>query len=378
MKLTNLNVKVRWIALATIVLLSALLVLIPFLKNEQTYEESARPYFQHNGEISIPESSPIRDKIKTEQVQTEILSRQISGPASVEANPLKMANIFPPVNGRVMRLYVNIGDHIRKGQALFEIYSSEIAEVQTEYISARSSMAQAERELRRKEDLHDKRISPQRELEEARTQFEIAKSELEGASLKLQILGLSEDEIGKPLVVRSPINGRLVDMTVSQGEFISDAEKPLMVIADLSSIWVTSNIQEKDIRFISTGLQVSARFPAYPDEVYNGQVLFVSDILNTETRTTKAIIQFDNPDIKLKPGMFASVVFHTTPAEMVVISPESVLQRRDYNYVYVETTPYHFEKRIISVGENIEGKLVIPDGLKTGESIVTVNAVLLP
>ena len=374
----KLRIKGRNAALAGFVLLLGLLVLIPGLKKEQHNETASQQFLRKNGSIFIPESSPIRERIHIEEVGTAILSQTVSAPASVEANPAKRANIYPPVSGRIVKLLVSMGDNIRKDQPLFEIYSPEIAGVQTEYISARSALAQAERELGRKQDIHKKGIAPLRELEETRTQFEVAQSEMEGALLKLQIMGLSEEEIGKPLIVRSPINGRLVDLSVTQGEFITEPEKPLMIVADLSNVWVTSNIQEKDIRFIQTGMEAYAAFPAYPGESYTGQVLFVSDILNTETRTTKATIQFENPGIKLKPGMFANVEFHTPPAKLLAINPHAVLQRRDYNYVYVEKEDFVFEKRIVKTGGIIDGKLIITDGLTEGERIITGNAVLLP
>lgn len=368
----------RNLILIGIVILLGALILIPQLRDVVIYDDEKRQFIRKDGFIIIPEDSPIRERIKVGEVVKDSLSRSVSAPASVEANPAKRANIFPPVGGRIVSLYVNMGDNIRSGQALFEIYSPDIAEVQTEFISARSALAQAERDLRRKEDLHEKGITPLRELEEAKTEYEIAQSEMEGALLKMRIMGLSVDDIGKPLIVTSPINGRLVDLSVAQGEFIAEPEEPLMVVADLSNVWVTANIQEKDIRFISTGMKAEARFPAYPGEAYTGEVLFVSDILDTESRTTKAIIQFENPDIKLKPGMFANVIFQTAAAASLIVPPNAVLQRRDYNYVYVESESFKFEKRIIRTGEIIDNKLIVVEGLSEGERIITENAVLLP
>jgi len=250
--------------------------------------------------------------------------------------------------------------------------------VQTEFISARSALAQAERDLRRKEDLHQRGIAAQRELEEARTGYEIALSEMEGANLKMRIFGIEEDNIGKPLIVRSPISGRVVDLNVAPGEFIAEPEEPLMIIADLSSVWVTANIQEKDIRLINPGDEVIARFAAWPGEVYEGTVLFISDILDEETRSTRVRIEFENQDNKLKPGMFASVRFLSEPSEEIVLPPRAVLQRRDFTYVYVETAPFTFAMRTVRTGELFGDKLVILEGLHPGEQVIVHNAVMLP
>ena len=378
---TNSNTRAkrnRNILLASIIMLLLLIVLIPQLRREAPEEAPPAQFQRVEGQIFIPEDSPIRGRISTGQVTVQEIRREVAAPATVEANPSKRANIFPPVGGRIVRLFVNMGQSVRMGDPLFELYSPDMADVQTQFISARSSLAQAERELRRKEDLQERGIAPQREVEEARTEYEIARSEIEGISLILEIMGIREDEIGRAMIVRSPINGRVVDLAVAPGEFIAEPEEPLMVVADLSSVWISASIQEKDIRFVDTGADATARFPAYPGEEREGTVLFVSDILDEETRTTRVRMEFENDDRRLKPGMFASVRFHSAPAPSIVLPSQAVLQRRDYNYVYVETAPYTFEMRQVVTGELLGDRLVILSGLEEGETVITGNAVLLP
>ncbi len=368
----------RNIILVVVIALLLLVVIIPQLRRDMPEPEAPAQYVRIDGKVFLPETSPIRQSIQVGEVQVETVRREVSAPATVEANPSKRANIYPPAGGRIVELFVSMGQSVRAGQPLFEIYSPDVAEVQTEFVSARSSLVQAERDLRRKEDLHERGITPLRELEEARTEYEIAESEMQGTRLKMQILGLEEDHVGKPLIIRSPINGRVVDLQVAPGEFISEPEEPLLIIADLSSVWVTARIQEKDIRFVNTGDDVTARFTAYPGDVYEGTVLFVSDILDEETRTTRVRVEFDNEDRKLKPGMFANVRFHSAPAPHVVLEPRAVLQRRDFSYVYVQSQPYTFEMREVTTGEMIDNKLVILEGLHEGEIVIMHNAVMLP
>ena len=368
----------RNIILGIVILLLLVVVIVPQLRKVQLIEEAPPQYVRSNGHIFIPEESPLRQRIAVGEVETATIRRQVSAPASVEAMPAKRANIFPPAGGRIVQLFVNMGQSVHAGQPLFEINSPEMAEVQTEFISAKSALAQAERELRRREELHRRGIAPLRELEEARTEFEIAQSEMEGAALLLRIMGMEEQDVGKALVVRSPINGRVVDLAVAPGEFIAEPEEPLMIIADLSTVWVTANIQEKDIRFVQPGADVVARFSAYPGETYEGTVLFISDILDEETRTTRVRIEFENEDNELKPGMFATVNFLSQPAPAIVLSPRAVLQRRDYSYVYTQTEPFTFAMRQVRTGELIDDQLVILDGLTEGEMVITQNAVMLP
>lgn len=368
----------RHIALGAVIVLLLLVVILPYFRRETAPEEPAAQYQHVNGQVYIPEGSPIRERLTISSAEIQEVRRTVSAPATVEANPSKRANIFPPAGGRIVQLFVSMGENIHQGQALFEIFSPELAELQTQYVSARSSLAQAEKELNRKVALHERGIAPQRELEEARTDYEIALSEMQGSAQILEIMGIERGDMGKPLIVRSPISGRLVDLAVAPGEFIAEPEEPLMIVADLSSVWVTASIQEKDIRFVDTGADVSASFPAWPGETYEGTVLFVSDILDEETRTTRVRIEFGNEERKLKPGMFSNVRFHSEPAPAIVLPPRAVLQRRDFNYVYVEVEPNLYAMRQVIVGDLVDDRLVILSGLAEGERLITENAVLLP
>lgn len=362
-----------------LIVLLATLLLLPFFRSNPSTPGVQAQYIQSMGYIEIPEDSPLRTRIQTGRAITSQISNSVDAPATVQANPSMRANIFPPSGGRVISLFVQMGQSVRAGQPLVELYSPEIAEIQTEYNSARSARLQAERELRRKQDLHEKGIAPLRELEEAQTEFEIADSEMNGVLQKLAIMGVDEEDIGKPLVIRSPINGRVIDLQVAVGEFIPEPEDPLMIIADLSEVWVTASIQEKDIRHITTGTRATARFPAYPNENFEGAVLFVGDILDEDTRTTRVRIAFSNSDWRLKPGMFASVTFHSELKEAFLLPSTAIMQRRDFNYVYVETeTPFRFEIREVAVGGTHDGMVVIESGLDGTETIIVENAVLLP
>ncbi|MDG5799290.1 efflux RND transporter periplasmic adaptor subunit [Marinilabiliaceae bacterium ANBcel2] len=368
----------RNITLGVVLVLLIIIVAVPQFRREFEEEPDTAPYYKVEEGIFIPQDSPVRESLEIATVGTQKVSRVISAPASVEANPAQKAGIYPPVGGKIVRLFVNLGEEVQKGQPLFELYSPEIADIQTSFISARSSLAQATSELNRKKELHDRGITPLRELEEAQTAYEIAESEMQGVTMTMDIMGIDKSDLGQPLQVRTPVKGRVVDLSAAPGEFISDPEDPVMIIADLSNVWVTANIQEQDIRFVSRGTKAEATFPAWPGEEYSGEVLFVSDMLDEETRTAKVRVEFDNSDYKLKPGMFANVRFQSPKVHSFVLPSKAVLQRRDFNYVYVETAPYTFEQRRVKVGDMVDDKLVILDGLNYDEKVIVDNAVLLP
>ncbi|MEO7110934.1 MAG: efflux RND transporter periplasmic adaptor subunit, partial [Polyangiaceae bacterium] len=136
--------------------------------------------------------------------------------------------------------------------------------------------------------------------------------------------------------------------------------------------------QEKDIRRVSQGDEAVATFVAYPGENFTGNVLFVGDLLDPETRTIKVRVQFANPDTRLKPGMFATVTFKNKAIPEVVVPTTAVVLSGEKSQVYVEKAPWTFEKRIVEVGDQLNGRVAIAKGLDVGDRIVIENAVMLP
>lgn len=137
LKKSNRRVKVRNIILALLSLAVVAVAVMPYLRTGAPAADAPPQFLHVDGKIFIPETSPLRERIAMGAVQTDLIRREVAAPATVEANPSKRGNIFPPAGGRIVRLFVNMGQSVRAGQALFEIYSPDIAEVQTEFISAR-------------------------------------------------------------------------------------------------------------------------------------------------------------------------------------------------------------------------------------------------
>ena len=178
--------------------------------------------------------------------------------------------------------------------------------------------------------------------------------------------------------MRSPIAGRIVESAVAPGEFHNDQNAVLMTIADLSSVWVTAHVQEKDIRRVHQGQEAVALFVAYPGEKLVGHVLFVGDLLDPDTRTIKVRVAFDNRDSRLKPGMFATMTFTSAPLPEVVVKTTALVLQGDHSYVFAElAVPWTFERRPVEVGETQGELAVISKGLEAGTRVVMRDAVLL-
>jgi cobalt-zinc-cadmium efflux system membrane fusion protein len=330
------------------------------------------------GRVVVPEGSPLRQRLRVAEAASESLKGQLVAPAQVEAEPSRMAKIAPPLPGRIVKLFVRFGDAVKAGQALFTLQSPDLVAAQSEFLKGQSAFAQAEKNVARQKDLLDHGIGAQREYEQAQTERDTAKSELERASTRLRLLGIGATNVGGPLTVSAPISGRVIELNTAPGQFQNDPSVVLMTVADLSSVWVTANVQEKDIRKVTQGDDATAVFSAYPGESRSGKVLFVGDLLDPDTRTIKVRVSFANEDSRLKPGMFATVTFSSKAVAEVVIPTAAVVVTGEKSTVLVEVAPFVYERRVVEVGEQIGNRIVVTKGLEASTRIVVDNAVLLP
>lgn len=326
----------------------------------------------------MPADSALRQRLKVEAVTTELVQRTLVTPATVEAEPSRLAKISPPLAGRLVKLFVQFGDTVSPATALFSLSSSELVTAQSEYLKAQSSLAQAQRNVLRQKDLLEHGIAAQRDLELAQTERDIAQSELGRAGLRLKLLGLEPGNLGGAVTVTSPIAGRIVDLAATSGQYLNDPATVLMTVADLSRVWITANVQERDIRRVHVGDEAAASLTAYPGEVFAGRIAFVGDLLDLDTRTIKVRVAYDNTKGLFKPGMFASVTFRSAAALELVVPTAAVVLAGDRSTVYVETSPWSFERRVVEVGQQTADRIQVLKGLAKGERVVTTNAVLLP
>ena len=342
-------------------------------------DSTPAPMAERRGDdIFLPEGSPLRTRIKVDAVKAEDVQRQLLAPAAVEAVPTQMAKIAPPLAGRVVKLFVHFGDVVKPGTPLFSLDSADLVSAQSDYLKAKSALAQAELNLARQKDLTAHGIGAQRELEQAQTEHDTAQDELERTKDRLSLLHVGPGNVGGLLTVTSPINGRVIDLSTAPGQYQNDPATVLMIVADLSTVWVTANVQEKDIRRVSQGDEAVATFVAYPGESFKGNVLFVGDLLDPETRTIKVRVAFVNPETRLKPGMFATVTFKNKAIPEVVVPTTAIVLSGEKSQVYVEKAPWTFEKRAVELGDQLSGRVAIARGIDVGDRIVIENAVMLP
>lgn len=337
-----------------------------------------QPFEQHDLEVVVPPRSPVRDRLSIEAVAPRNVRHELNVSATAEADPSKVTKVSPPLQGRVVKLHVRLGESVKEGTPLLSFDSADLAGAQSDYLKAKSAEAQAQRTLRRQKDLKEHGIGAQKDLEQAEADSQSAASELARASTRLGLLGIDPGEVGRPLTVRAPISGRIIDLTTAPGQYQNDLAAVLMVIADLSTIWVTANVPEKDIQRVNAGEEAVVEFAAYPGVRFEGRVQFIGDVLVPETRTVKVRIQLANPEYRLKPGMFARVVLRGRESPELVVPPSALVVRGDKSFILVEKAPWTFERRPVELGEPVAMGIPVTRGLSGAERIVTRNAILFP
>src|SRR5215472_17118745 len=257
--------------------------------------------------ISVPEESPLRGKLTVAPVGQQEIQRKLVLPAVVEADPARTVKVLPPVTGRVTDLKVQLGERVALGQELAVIDSGDLAQAYADIEKATSALTLTKKALDRQLGLEKAGGAAIKDREQAQNDYDQAAAELERAKSRLRAIGVPADqkEQSRLLTLKAPLAGSVIDLEVARGAFVNDPTAAIMTIANLGTIWVTANVPEKDTALVTQGQDVDVVFSAYPADVFAGKVLFISDVLDPDTRRTKIRIAFDNPAMKLKPNMFA-------------------------------------------------------------------------
>ncbi len=187
----------------------------------------------------------------------------------------------------------------------------------------------------------------------------------------------SPELLGKPLELKAPIDGVIVERAVTVGELV-DKSKAIYTISDPTQLWAIAEVKERDIAAVKLGQDATFTTLAYHDEKFAGKVVLIGNQVEAGSRTIEVRIAVDNADGRLKAGMFADVEIVTTILDNVLLLPDGALQTDGENQiVFVALDGNKFEKRIVKLGLEQSGRVQILDGIKSGESIVTEGSFIL-
>jgi membrane fusion protein, heavy metal efflux system len=337
------------------------------------------PFSRVGDRIIVPEASPLRTLLTVAAPVMKEVARTLVLPANVEADPSRTVKVMPPVTGRVTELKVQLGGRVVQGQELAVIDSGDLAQAYSDIEKARSTLTLTKKALDRQLGLEKAGGAAIRDREQAQSDYDQAVAELERSESRLRAMGIPTDQKqqSRLLSIKAPVSGSVIDLQVAPGAFVNDPTAAMMTIANLDTIWVTANVPEKDIAFVFPGQTVKVTFRSYPDDVFEGKVLFVSDVVEPDTRRNKVRIAFDNPDKILKPNMFADARFEAPAASRLMVPTASLLMSNDATSVFVEVSDWAFERRNIEIAYQEGATVAIKSGLRPGDRVVVKGAVRL-
>jgi len=316
------------------------------------------------GAIAVSPTTVQSMGVRTAKVEVRALTHDTWTVGLVTFNERSLSQINTKVNGWVERLYVNAtGDPVRLGQALLSIYSPDLVSAEEEYLLALRNLKELE-----KSPIPEMAAGARRLAEASRRRleyFDISAAQIEGLK--------SSGQVKKHLVLASPVKGIVTKRLVTQGAYVQ-AGMPLLEVADLSTIWVDTDIYQYELPWIKVGQKVEMSLAYLPGETFAGQIDYIYPFLNGATRTVRVRLRFPNPQLQLKPEMFAQVQIKSPVSKEVVVVPsEAVLDTGLKQRVFIALGNGQFEPREVKLGVYGDGNQYreVLAGLRGGEEVVT-------
>jgi cobalt-zinc-cadmium efflux system membrane fusion protein len=329
--------------------------------------------------IIVPEGSALRGRLGVMPAQLQPVSSKLALPGIVESDPARTAAVLTPLSGRLIALKVALGDRVKQGQVLAVIDSPDLGQAYDDDAKAADTLKLTEKNLTRQEAQNKLGVASDRDLDQARSDHTQAAAEYARTQARLKILGVALESrpASRLLTVIAPMSGSVTTLSVAPGNMINDPTQPLMTVADLSTIWVTALVPEKDVATLAKNQDAEVTLVAYPDKVLHGKVLFVSDVIEPDSRRNKVRIAFANGDYALKPNMFATVTVIGPKQSEVVLPSSALLMNNDRTSVFVATAPWTFERRIVDPLLEEGPSVAIRSGVAAGEQVVIKGGILL-
>lgn len=333
--------------------------------------------------VIVSETSPILSKISARILETEPFSSEFRTVGTVQAEMGHYAEVGVPFDGRITGSKVMLGSRVNAGQTLFEVSSPDFFEACKSYFQNIRNYETARSSFERKKALQDAGVVSVKDLEESYAQVENARQEKAASEATFRAYGMDPATIepGQTMRIVSPISGEVVRCDVTPGSYTKADGVTLLTVADLRRVWVTAQVKERFIGAVSKGGKVEIFTEADPQTAIWGKVLNIGNLVDEQTRSVQVIVECDNPETKLKHGMYVSVHFISEPADAVVVPATALFQGEETSYVYVASDRDNrtFLRRRVVAGESNDDntKVRIAGGLNPGEKIVTDGGIYL-
>lgn len=338
------------------------------------------------GVVKMSATQMAAAKISVQPATPGSLSRRITAPAIVSADPDRVVRVAAKVSGTVQDLRKRLGDNVSKGELIAVLESREVADAKSDFLAAQVTHELQSMLFERERSLYEKKIAPEQQFLRARTGLEESRLKLNLARQKLAALDLSDDEVARlksqPLAalrtkdIRAPASGQIVERRVDIGSPVGGEgqEKELYVITDNSRVWMSLSVPVANLPAIKQGQTVLAKAGS---SEFRGSIIFTSPALDPETRSAKVIASFPNDSLTLRAGAFLTAQIVLEEVEVDLRIPRAAVQTIKGEPTVFVRTPEGFEKREVVLGDMDEEGVAIVFGLDSGEEIAVSNTFIL-
>jgi membrane fusion protein, heavy metal efflux system len=357
-------------------------VLILALLGCAKHEESAEQPKAGNS-VLLSRQQLDAQQMRVEVVQERDVGTSLDAPGRISFDDQRVSHVFLPVSGRIVKLDVTPGQHVKKGDPLAEIESPDAGAALADLGKAEAASMAAEREYKRQKELYEAHAGAQRDLEQAQSASEQAKAELARARARSHAF----KSHGQAFSLRAPIDGEVISRTANpgmevQGQYAGGTSPELFTIGSLDPVWAYADVYEVDVSRIKIGAEVSVKVVAYPDRTFAGRVEWISSALDPASRTARIRCTLRNPNHELLPEMYSTVSIATPARRTLAIPRSAIVHVGDERVVFVQTGTNEsgllkFERRRVVLEESDSDPVPVKSGLNAGDTIVVSGALLM-
>jgi cobalt-zinc-cadmium efflux system membrane fusion protein len=338
--------------------------------------------------VKLTEKQVDAGKFTIKQVQGGTLDKRITVPGSIVPSGDHIARVAVRLLGTVAELRKRLGDAVQPGDVVAVIESREVADAKSEYLAARLVFDLQQTLFNRSTKLFEGKVLSENDFLRARTTFEDARVKIEIARQKLFALSLTAEQIEalpqQPVEtlrrqeLRAPIAGRISERRVELGSLVGreGQESELFVIVNLNVVWAELAVPPSELKNIHEGQQITVA-AGREDEPSPATIMFVSPLLDKDTRAARVVASVDNAALKWRPGSFITAEIPTDAPQAALVVPKTALQSIKGDTVVFARTTDGFEARKVSIGRQNAHLAEVIDGLAAGELIATTNTFTL-
>ncbi|MEH6627856.1 MAG: efflux RND transporter periplasmic adaptor subunit [Motiliproteus sp.] len=299
--------------------------------------------------------------VRTVRVEQRDLVKQVRASGRISVDESRMTRLHPRTEGWVEKQFVTrVGDRVRKGDKLLQIYSPQLVTSQQEYLLALDNL-----DVLKNSTYVDIRNG--------------AKELVQSSYQRLRLLDMpahairtlkKNRKVSRAVSIESPFDGVALNVGAREGQYIMPKTE-LYMLADLSKVWLLADVYEYELPWIAIGNSASMKITGMGDQEFRGTVSYIYPYADSKTRTIKVRLEFDNPEGLLKPDMFADVSIGADARPNAIVVPSAAIVRSgSREQVFVVREAGKFEPREVELGYSSDGWVEIRSGLTAGERVV--------